>query len=54
MEITKENLVMLLKKAEAAHSEFEKALGHKDEKWPEWYADFLIRQLEKTYVSAQT
>lgn len=34
-----------LRRAEAAHGEHEKSSGgQRDENWPEWYADYLIRE----------
>ena len=45
MQLNKENLRQLLRQAEKAHGEFEKTLGHRDEQWPEWYADFIIKKL---------
>jgi len=45
MELTTEQLTQLLKDAEKAHGEFEKTLGHRDEAWPEWYAEYIIKKL---------
>jgi catechol 2,3-dioxygenase-like lactoylglutathione lyase family enzyme len=33
-----------LRRAAAAHGEHEKQIGHPDENWPEWYADYLVRE----------
>jgi catechol 2,3-dioxygenase-like lactoylglutathione lyase family enzyme len=33
-----------LRRAEAAHGEYEKRLGHRDEDWPSWYADYIVRE----------
>jgi catechol 2,3-dioxygenase-like lactoylglutathione lyase family enzyme len=39
------DLVSALRRAAAAHGEHEKrAGGQRDENWPEWYADYLIRE----------
>jgi hypothetical protein len=47
MELTQEQLGQLLKDAEKAHGEFEKTLGHRDEQWPEWYAEYIINKLKE-------
>jgi catechol 2,3-dioxygenase-like lactoylglutathione lyase family enzyme len=40
-----EDLAAALRRAEAAHGEHEKrAGGQRDENWPEWYAEYLIRE----------
>lgn len=44
-ELTKEGLAALLRAAERAHGEYERTLGHRDEDWPSWYAEFMLRQL---------
>ncbi|MQX80741.1 VOC family protein, partial [Sinorhizobium medicae] len=33
------DLASAFRRAEAAHGEYEKQLGHRDEDWPVWYAD---------------
>jgi hypothetical protein len=33
-----------LRRAEAAHGEHEKRLGHRDEDWPSWYAEYIVRE----------
>ncbi len=33
-----------LRRAEAAHGEHEKRLGHRDADWPDWYADYIVRE----------
>ena len=33
-----------LRRAEAAHGEHEKRLGHRDAEWPDWYADYIVRE----------
>ena len=45
-EVTVEQLASLLRDAEAAHGEYEKSLGHRDDDWPHWYARFIIDKLE--------
>lgn len=44
-DLTVDQLAALLHEAEAAHGEFEKTLGHHDEEWPRWYADYILRKL---------
>ncbi|WP_433043459.1 hypothetical protein [Dactylosporangium sp. CS-033363] len=39
---TAEQLAAALRRAEAAHGVHEKALGHYDEEWPDWYARFMM------------
>jgi len=33
-----------LRRAAAAHGEHEKGLGRRDEGWPEWYAEYMVRE----------
>ena len=35
-------LAAALRRAESAHGEHEKKLGHRDEAWPDWYAQFMV------------
>ena len=46
VELTREKLAALLREAEQAHGEYERGLGHRDEDWPGWYADYILRALE--------
>lgn len=46
MILTKEKLEELLKEAEKAHGVYETQLGHRDENWPAWYAEYIIKKLE--------
>lgn len=46
VEVTVEELARLLQEAERAHGAFEKELGRRDDDWPTWYADYIIRKLE--------
>lgn len=41
---TAEDLANALRRAEAAHAEHEKRTGERDKNWPEWYADYLVRE----------
>jgi catechol 2,3-dioxygenase-like lactoylglutathione lyase family enzyme len=38
------DLAQALKRAEAAHGVYEAGLGHRDENWPAWYAEYLVRE----------
>ncbi len=38
------DLASALRRAEAAHGEYEKQLGHRDEDWPTWYAEYMVRE----------
>jgi catechol 2,3-dioxygenase-like lactoylglutathione lyase family enzyme len=33
-----------LRRAEAAHGEYEKRIGKRDADWPSWYAEYMIRE----------
>lgn len=37
-------LAAALRRAEAAHGEHEKRTGRRDENWPDWYADYIVRE----------
>lgn len=50
-EITREELARLLREAESAHAEYEKALGRRDEDWPNWYAGFIVDRLRTENAS---
>jgi len=38
------DLALALRRAETAHGDFEKQLGHRDEEWPAWYAEYMVRE----------
>lgn len=38
------DLASALRRAEAAHGEHEKRTGQRDANWPEWYAEYLVRE----------
>jgi hypothetical protein len=38
------DLAQALRRAEEAHGEHEKELGHPDADWPDWYAQYLERE----------
>jgi catechol 2,3-dioxygenase-like lactoylglutathione lyase family enzyme len=37
-------LARALRRAEAAHGEYEKLLGRRDDAWADWYAAYLVRE----------
>jgi catechol 2,3-dioxygenase-like lactoylglutathione lyase family enzyme len=37
-------LASALRRAEAAHGVYEKRLGKRDENWPDWYAEYMVRE----------
>ena len=45
--LSKEELALLLKQAQKAHSEYEKFLGARDDDWSSWYADFILKKLTR-------
>ncbi len=38
------DLASALRRAAAAHGEHEKRIGQHDENWPDWYADYIVRE----------
>jgi catechol 2,3-dioxygenase-like lactoylglutathione lyase family enzyme len=38
------DLAGALRRAAAAHGEHEKRIGHADEQWPDWYAEYMVRE----------
>lgn len=38
------DLERALERAATAHGEHEKRIGHRDESWPAWYADYLVKE----------
>jgi hypothetical protein len=45
IDLTQQELAGLLKDAESAHAEYERELGHRDDDWPTWYADYILAKL---------
>lgn len=43
--LTVERLESLLRAAERAHGPYEGKLGHRDEDWPKWYAQFMLPEI---------
>jgi catechol 2,3-dioxygenase-like lactoylglutathione lyase family enzyme len=37
-------LASALRRAEAAHGEYEKGLGQRDADWPNWYAEYMVQE----------
>jgi catechol 2,3-dioxygenase-like lactoylglutathione lyase family enzyme len=37
-------LAAALRRAAAAHGEHEKLIGHHDDDWPDWYAEYIVRE----------
>ena len=38
------DLAQALRRAAAAHGEHEKRTGEADENWPDWYAEYMVRE----------
>jgi catechol 2,3-dioxygenase-like lactoylglutathione lyase family enzyme len=38
------DLADAMRRASAAHGEHEKRIGQADENWPDWYAEFMVRE----------
>ena len=38
------DLASALRRAAAAHGQHEKSIGHADPNWPDWYADYMVRE----------
>jgi len=38
------DLASALRRAAAAHGQHEKRIGHADPNWPDWYADYMVRE----------
>jgi catechol 2,3-dioxygenase-like lactoylglutathione lyase family enzyme len=38
------DLASLLRRAAGAHGEHEKRIGHPDANWPDWYAEYMVRE----------
>jgi catechol 2,3-dioxygenase-like lactoylglutathione lyase family enzyme len=43
-------LATALRRAAAAHGEHEKRIGKHDENWPDWYADYMVREQSGTQL----
>lgn len=44
--LNKDELAQLLKEAQAAHAQYEIALGGTDDNWATWYAEFILNRLQ--------
>jgi catechol 2,3-dioxygenase-like lactoylglutathione lyase family enzyme len=38
------DLAQALRRAEAAHGQHEKRTGQRDQNWPDWYAEYMVRE----------
>jgi hypothetical protein len=38
------DLATALRRAAAAHGEHEKLTGERDENWPDWYAEYVVKE----------
>lgn len=38
------DLSQALRRAEAAHGEHEKRTGQRDQEWPSWYAEYMVKE----------
>jgi catechol 2,3-dioxygenase-like lactoylglutathione lyase family enzyme len=38
------DLASALRRAATAHGEHEKRIGHHDDNWPDWYAEYMVRE----------
>ena len=45
-QLTREELAQAAARGGEAHGEYEQELGRRDEDWPGWYADYILRRLE--------
>jgi catechol 2,3-dioxygenase-like lactoylglutathione lyase family enzyme len=42
--VSSTDLAAALRRAEAAHGEHEKRTGQRDDNWPDWYAEYMVRE----------
>ncbi|MFI6603221.1 hypothetical protein ACIBHX_43860 [Nonomuraea sp. NPDC050536] len=42
------DLAETLRRAEAAHGQYEEQLGHPDPDWPTWYAQYMVQEQSNT------
>ena len=38
------DLAVALRRAEAAHAQHEKEIGHADPDWSDWYAQYMVQE----------
>jgi hypothetical protein len=38
------DLAEAMRRASAAHGQHEKRIGHPDPDWPDWYAEYMVRE----------
>jgi catechol 2,3-dioxygenase-like lactoylglutathione lyase family enzyme len=44
------DLASALRRASSAHGEHEKRIGHADPNWPDWYAEYMVREQAGTQL----
>ena len=42
--VSTDDLAQALRRAEAAHGQHEKRTGQRDANWPDWYAEYMVRE----------
>jgi catechol 2,3-dioxygenase-like lactoylglutathione lyase family enzyme len=42
--VSASDLASALRRAEVAHGQHEKRIGHTDPNWPDWYANYMVRE----------
>lgn len=42
--VSASDLANAMRRASVAHGEHEKRIGHADENWPDWYAEYMVRE----------
>lgn len=47
VEITRDELADLLRKAADAHHVYEQERGEPDEQWADWYAAYIVQHLDE-------
>jgi catechol 2,3-dioxygenase-like lactoylglutathione lyase family enzyme len=50
--VSSTELASALRRAAAAHGEHEKRIGQHDENWPDWYAEYIVREQAGTELPA--
>ena len=43
-------LANAMRRAELAHGEHEKRIGHRDDDWPDWYAAYMVAEQRGTQL----
>ena len=42
--VSASDLANAMRRAETAHGEHEKRIGHRDDNWPDWYAAYMVAE----------